>query len=94
MQMLEGEQKALSALMDKINADPRHGHVRVVIEGPTRQRIFTDWGMAMRDLTARPDAPNFSEWERRPINFLELADDARICYSFVTAYAQGGVSSK
>jgi hypothetical protein len=90
MQMLEGEQKAVSMLMDKIKVDPRHHRVRIVIEGPTRQRVFTDWGMAMRDLTARAGAPNFSEWQRRPINFLDLADDARICYSFVTAYAQDG----
>jgi len=90
MQMLEGEQKAVSALMEKIKADPRHHHVRIVIEGPTRHRVFTDWGMSMRDLSVEKNAPNFSGWQRRPINFLELADDARICYSFVTAYAQGG----
>jgi diguanylate cyclase (GGDEF)-like protein/PAS domain S-box-containing protein len=90
LQMLEGEQKAVSALMEKIKVDPRHHQVRIAIEGPTRHRVFTDWGMAMRDLSARADAPNFSAWQRRPINFLDLADDARICYSFVTAYAQSG----
>jgi len=90
MQMLEGEQKAVSSLMEKIKADPRHGQVRIVIEGPTRSRVFTDWGMAMRDLTEERNAPNFDGWQHRPISFLDLVDDARLCYSFITAYAHDG----
>jgi len=86
MQMLEGEPEAVFALMKKIEANPRHRHVRVVIEGSTWRRLFTDWGMALRDLTNEENPPNFCDWQRRPINFLELADDARLCYSFVTAY--------
>jgi len=65
---------------------PSHGHI--VIEEPTRHSAFTDWGMSMRDLSVGKNAPNFSEWQYCPISFLELADDARICYSFNAAYTQ------
>ena len=89
MQMLEGRREALAALMQKIKADPRHREVRVVIEGPAQQRVFPDWGMVMRDLDTEHGAPDFTAWQQRKIDFMELADDARTCFDYITAYAAG-----
>ena len=92
MQMLEGRREVLLALMDKLRADARHRDVRIVIEGPAARRIFVDWSMALRDLTPVPDEPKFDQWQRRTISFLELADDARTCYAYITAYAGVGIA--
>ncbi len=89
MQMLEGKRDTLLALIERIKTDPRHHGVRVVIEGPARQRFFTDWGMVLRDLTLEMSGHDFAPWQRRRFSFLELADDAKVCYTYMTAYAHG-----
>ena len=90
MQMLEGKKEVVEALMEKVKMDPRHCDVRTVIEGPARRRIFVDWGMDFRDLTPGPDEPDFNGWQGRTISFSELAQDARTCYTYLTAYMARG----
>ena len=87
MQMIEGERAALFSLLEKIKADPRHRDLRIVVEGPARRRVFSDSGMVLRDLAQDPDAADFEQWQRRSISFFDLAEDARTCFEFVTAYA-------
>ena len=86
MQMLEGNKEVVEALMEKVKRDPRHCDVRTIIEGPVRRRVFVDWSMDFLDLTPRPDEPDFTQWQGRTISLLELAEDARICYKYMTAY--------
>ena len=92
MQMLEGQREAVSALMDKVKTDPRHRDLRIVIEGPARRRVFLDWGMVVRDLTPGPNEPDFTPWPGRRLSFRDLAEDARTCYVYLTAYAGCGMS--
>ena len=92
MQMLEGRKEAIFALMEKVRGDPRHHGVRVVIEGQARRRVYVDWSMALRDLTAGEDESEFNEWQRRSISFLELAEDARTCHAFITAFMHAGIA--
>jgi hypothetical protein len=92
MQMLEGKRETVLALMDKVRTDPRHKDVRIVIEGPARRRVFQDWGMALRDLTQETEGIDFAPWQRRSFTFADLAEDARACYGYMTAYAAGGIS--
>jgi hypothetical protein len=61
--------------------------VRIVIEGPAQRRIFPDWGMVLRDVDNEANQPDFAPWRHRRIDFLELAEDARACYNYITAYA-------
>jgi EAL domain-containing protein (putative c-di-GMP-specific phosphodiesterase class I) len=86
IQMLEGQAEVLQALMAKIRRDRQHEQLRIIVEGRARSRIFADWSMALRDLTAQPELPDFSGWQRRTISLMELADDARTCYAYVTGY--------
>ncbi len=92
MQMLEGPREVVTALIDKVKADPRHHDVRIVIEGPARRRVFLDWGMLVHDLTPGPDEPDFTSWPGRRLSFRDLAEDARTCYVYLSAYAGGGMS--
>ena len=93
MQMLEGQREVVSALMDKVKADPRHRDVRIVIEGPARRRVFLDWGMVVHDLTPGPNEPDFSSWPGRRLSFRDLAEDARTCYVYLNAYGGCGMPS-
>ncbi|MDO8933859.1 MAG: EAL domain-containing protein, partial [Rhodocyclaceae bacterium] len=89
MQMLEGSREGVLALMAKIGADPRHRHVRTVIQGKEKRRVFPDWSMGLRNLRTGADDPDFAAWRQRTISFLELADDARTCYAYITAFSGG-----
>lgn len=90
MQMLEGRRETLFALLDRIKADPRHGDFKLVIEGPATRRVFRDWGMVLRDLSPEAGEPDFGPWRKRRIDFAELGEDARACYTYITAYAHEG----
>ena len=92
MQMLEGKREVLFALMEKIKCDPRHHDVTIVIEGQARNRVFMDWSMALSDLMPGPNEPDFKQWQRRTISFLELAQDARTCYAHITATMYAGAA--
>jgi diguanylate cyclase (GGDEF)-like protein/PAS domain S-box-containing protein len=90
MQMLEGKRDVLFSLIDRIKADSRHDDVRIVIEAPARNRVFADWGMVLRDLSMLQDqafVEAFTPWQRRTLSFFDLAEDARLCYAYITAYA-------
>ena len=87
MQLLEGTREQLTTLLDRIRRDPRHQDLRIIAEGPIRRRAFTDWGMVWRDIDAEEGTPDFSPWQQRRIDLMELAEDARLCYATITAYA-------
>ncbi|WP_432383516.1 EAL domain-containing protein [Duganella sp. P38] len=87
MQILEGERSQVLATFERIRGNDLHTGVRVVIEGPARRRVFTHWSMLLPDSTAaRRDGPDFRSWQPHPMRFDTIADDARVCYAFITAY--------
>lgn len=64
IQLLEGEESVVRALLSKILADKRHHSSVVMIEESTTSRLFPDWSMGFRDLSD-PDVqkmPGFSDF--------------------------------
>lgn len=86
MQLLEGPGAILKALFEKISRDPRHRNVRLVIDTRAPRRVFSDWSMILRDLTTSTSKTDFAAWQQRSISFMELAQDPRTCYAFITGY--------
>lgn len=87
LQMLEGREEVVLALLERISRDNRHQDLEVVMRAPTRHRVFKDWGMAFHGFRAGTPEIDFTPWQRRRITFLDLAKDARACYAHLTAYA-------
>lgn len=87
MQLLEGPVEPLTALLERIQRDRRHRDLRVVAKGNIRRRAFTDWGMIWRGVDAAEGSPDLGPWQHRHIDLMELAEDARLCYAIITAYA-------
>jgi hypothetical protein len=52
VQVLEGEDKVVSALYDRIARDPRHKNVAVFRRGPIQARQFASWSMGFVELDA------------------------------------------
>lgn len=86
MQLIEGSPEKVMALVEKIKLDPRHKDMQVVIQGPERRRLFPEWSMGYREVDQANDEPDFSSWRKRVIGFDELAEDAKICYEFITSF--------
>jgi len=62
VQVLEGEQEAVEALMTRIERDPRHHDLTVIHEGNTEARIFESWRMAFLN----PEPEQMSRWAGLP----------------------------
>jgi Sensors of blue-light using FAD len=70
MQALEGGDRTVRALFNKIAKDPRHHHLNVLIEEDRHERQFADYSMAFRNLDS-PDAagaPGYSPFLSEPLN--------------------------
>lgn len=45
LQLLEGDENSVQALLAKIKLDPRHGSIDVLLDVKSMKRIFPDWSM-------------------------------------------------
>jgi hypothetical protein len=77
LQLLEGSGEALDAVMARIEADPRHRELTVLLREPIADRCFDGWAMGCTNLAAaahvdtrelRARAEAFVTGERRPVS--------------------------
>lgn len=87
MQILEGQRSRLQAVWERIRRDPRHHNLRIVFEGGIQQRAFVGWSMGFRDIEHIRPGSVFQGQCGRAIDFLEMAQDPRVCYNFIIAFA-------
>ena len=69
MQVLEGEQSAVTMVREKVFSDPRHRGVITLIKGEQEGRDFPDWSMGFHDLSS-PEAarqPGYSAFLNTPL---------------------------
>jgi hypothetical protein len=52
-QMLEGERGQVEAVMDRVEKDPRHHGVMVLLEQDVAERELPDWSMAFTEVSGR-----------------------------------------
>ncbi len=50
LQVIEGDETAVRALFKRIEADPRHKDLLVLLEEAITTRSFPDWSMGFRDI--------------------------------------------
>ncbi|MEE4204333.1 MAG: BLUF domain-containing protein [Halieaceae bacterium] len=63
-QVLEGPRAAIEHVMAKIEQDPRHRDIEILVEGPIDERQFTDWQMGFVNLDTIDTrlVPGFSDF--------------------------------
>jgi EAL domain-containing protein (putative c-di-GMP-specific phosphodiesterase class I) len=86
LQLLEGGREKVLELMERVRSDSHHKNLRIVAQGYEQRRVFMDWSMGFRNMSSIEGEPDFSEWRKRVISFPELAEDARTCYAFISAF--------
>jgi hypothetical protein len=64
LQVLEGSEDRLSALLEKLNRDPRHHQVQTLLDARIPARAFGAWSMAFQDLSglSPADLPGYSRF--------------------------------
>lgn len=70
LQVLEGEEKALNELYEKIKQDKRHHSVYTIMKRQIKKREFEQWEMGFADLDeALPvDLPGYSDFLLNPLS--------------------------
>jgi hypothetical protein len=70
MQTIEGPQAAISELRERLDRDPRHRGILVLIDGTREARLFDGWSMGFANLGARDmrDVPGYSEFLNTPLS--------------------------
>ena len=91
-QILEGEEPTLSALYDRIAADPRHDRIATLQRESTPvQRTFGDWSMGFveGDQRALHDVPGFNDFFRQGFALTELKNGAARGKELAIAFRAG-----
>jgi hypothetical protein len=64
LQVLEGPEKELRMLLEKLERDPRHRDLRILLDGIVPARAFGAWSMAFEDVSGfKPEQlPAYSQF--------------------------------
>jgi hypothetical protein len=93
MQVLEGDEATVRTLYGRIEQDPRHRGLIVLLEGEQETRQFPAWSMAFRDLDEAPKEPGFSDFLNTPLTSTEFGTDPsltqKLLLSFKRSLARG-----
>jgi hypothetical protein len=81
MQLLEGPEEAVRALMEKIKVDNRHQNVIVLLEEAIERRQFADWSMGFQRLSKKTavEVPGYTDFLNYPLNSEEFQRQPSRC---------------
>lgn len=74
IQVLEGEQKAVEELYERIKKDNRHKKIQILLEGHLPSRLFGSWSMGFKSL-GLPEFEQLSGYEEPEKFFRTTAVD-------------------
>jgi len=77
MQTVEGPEQAVELLRARLESDPRHHGLAVLIDGTRPQRIFDGWTMGFREVGSQnlSDVPGYSEFLDTPLTADAFGED-------------------
>lgn len=87
LQLLEGEERAVMALFERISSDARHNKVEALIKDTASTRLFSNWSMAYA-VVDEGGLTRFGGSLKRD-SILELASCMRSRNSFVSETIRG-----
>jgi hypothetical protein len=91
LQVLEGPTQAVRDMFRKIRADRRHQDVTPVIEEPITGRLFDQWSMGFRNLSARDfdTIPGFTDFMSRGYTRHGFKPDPSGCLDILRLFRDG-----
>ena len=90
MQVLEGEEDAVTALYHKIAQDPRHHMVTHIGTRPIKERNFSEWEMGFTNLhdIDSDTLEGFSEYLKEPLNSEAFTNNPTFAHAFLRTFKE------
>jgi hypothetical protein len=88
MQVLEGARDAVLAVKARIETDPRHRGILVLLSGDSPQRQFGSWSMAFRDLHGAEGLglAGYDEFMNTPLTDPRFVDEPSACQKLLMIF--------
>ena len=86
MQFLEGEERVLKPLLERIKRDPRHKDITLLMEDETEQRVFKSWSMGFVNMDKKGEYPSYNEYIAEHLNLQHFTEDAEDAYDFICTF--------
>lgn len=89
MQAFEGEWPSVSKLRSRIEFDPRHRGIVILLDGPIVHREFPNWSMGFQhlDAPAARNHPAFSDLLGAPLNDRRFSTDPSLAKRLLLSFA-------
>jgi hypothetical protein len=94
LQVLEGDPSALEETYRRINADPRHTKLRLLMSAEVSTRLFPDWTMGFEhidDEELADEVDGFTPETEYPLVNPDLITDGGVAQKLLTLYAKNRV---
>jgi hypothetical protein len=90
LQVLEGEEAVLDAVIDKIRKDPRHSKIHFLYRKPLEQRQYADWSMGFKRISAQglQAIGGLSEFREKDFNFDYLIEHETVVETLVERFRE------
>ncbi|MEE4186739.1 MAG: phosphate-starvation-inducible PsiE family protein [Gammaproteobacteria bacterium] len=88
LQVLEGNETEIDSLLATISTDPRHTDVRMLDRQPIEQRMYGDWSMGFKRVSARElkQVPGLRKFSLEDFNTVTLSRDKDAIDSLMTYF--------
>ena len=89
-QILEGQEKDVTPLFERIGRDPRHNRVLLLSKQKAGERNFGDWSMGFVDVGATAATlPGFLKLLEAKSSFMDLQGDAKLVSRLIDGFQEG-----
>jgi hypothetical protein len=91
MQTIEGDGGAIADLHARLDLDPRHTGLTVLLHGERAERRFEGWSMAFRDLgdPSLRETPGYSEFLSTPLTAAAFGSDPSASERLLLVFKRG-----
>jgi hypothetical protein len=88
LQVLEGEEAVLEAVIEKIEKDPRHSKIHILYRKAIENRQYSDWSMGFRRVSAQGlnNGAGLSEFGAKDFNFDYLIEHEGVVETLMEHY--------
>lgn len=94
LQLLEGDEAALAETYRRIEADPRHTNLRLLLDAEVPTRLFSDWSMGfdhVDDEELAEELPGYTAAVTYPLMNPDLIINGKVAETLLTLYAKNKV---
>ena len=90
LQVLEGDEAVLEAVIDNIRKDPRHSRIHFLYRKPLERRQYADWSMGFKRISAQglQAIGGLSEFREKDFNFDYLIEHETVVETLVERFRE------